>query len=575
MRFCIICLTLMAGILFSSPIWANNEAILSQKDVRLYQNIFAAHEKGKFQEARALFQKVSDKRLAGYVLFDRYFSKRYKTKASEITSWLKKYDELPVAADMYALGVQKKAKVSARPPRGIFGSSSGSCSYTPREDPIDLLIDKNFSYLSGKKRKEALKTMRRIERFLKNGKTLNARRIIDSPATKNFSSYHLDAAKTALAFSYFLDGENEKAASFIQAVLKRSQKRIPVASWVAGLVAWRAGEIQQAAGHFEFVSNAEGALPLLSAGASFWAARAYLRLGQFEKVKPLLMRAAEQSNTFYGLLALRLLGRDPELAWETTLSQENGDVALGFSHPALERFYVLRQLGREEWAQKELSKLYLESDDEAKALLLMISDKNGFSQDLLRISGQLKNKKGRYPAPNWVPQGGWQLDKALVYAFVLQESCFNTRAKSSVGALGLMQIMPQTGRELARMLQFPWSLKRLSDPEYNLALGQKYLLRLMEMPAVQNNLIYTAVAYNAGPGNLIKWKKKTNYEQDPLLFLESIPSRETRAFVERILVNYWVYRSLMEEAVPSWDETASGKWPIFRSVEFSSDAQKK
>ena len=192
----------------------------------------------------------------------------------------------------------------------------------------------------------------------------------------------------------------------------------------------------------------------------------------------------------------------------------------------------------------------------------MISEENGFSDDLMGVVGSLDGDDERFPAPNWCPIDGWKVDRSLVYAFVRQESCFNRRAKSAVGALGLMQIMPQTGRELCRILGYPWSVRKMQEPEFNLSLGQNYLLRLMALPEINNNLIFTAVAYNAGPGNLSKWKKKMNFQEDPLLFIESIPSKETRSFVERIMVNYWIYRSLMGESLSTLDDVASGQFPI-------------
>ena len=201
----------------------------------------------------------------------------------------------------------------------------------------------------------------------------------------------------------------------------------------------------------------------------------------------------------------------------------------------------------------------------------MISEQNGFASDLLAFSGQLGDGSTRYPAPNWTPTDGWKVDKALVYAFVRQESCFNQRAESEVGALGLMQIMPDTGRELAKVLQYPF---RKQDPAYNLSLGQNYLLKLIQMPAVGDNLMYIATAYNAGPGNLIKWKKKIN-TNDPLLFLESIPSRETRSFVERIVVNYWIYRSLMNQPLASLNSVATGDWPCYQAMECPMPTQSK
>ena len=89
----------------------------------------------------------------------------------------------------------------------------------------------------------------------------------------------------------------------------------------------------------------------------------------------------------------------------------------------------------------------------------------------------------------------------------------------------------------------------------------------MNHEEIQNNLMKTAVAYNAGPGNLLKWEKKMNYENDPLMFLESLPSKETRSFIERILVNYWVYRDLMNEPLDSLDAVVTGNWPIYQTCQ--------
>ena len=173
--------------------------------------------------------------------------------------------------------------------------------------------------------------------------------------------------------------------------------------------------------------------------------------------------------------------------------------------------------------------------------------------------------KERFPMPNWEPLNKWKVRKELVFAFVRQESCFNKRAQSSVGARGLMQIMPQTGKIIAQQSGMKFNLLKMENESYNLALGQNYLLYLMELPSIQYNLIYTAVAYNAGPGNLIKWKKQMNYQDDPLLFIESIPSKETRGFVERIMVNYWIYNSLTKSSLDSLNAVIHGKWPIYQS----------
>ena len=84
----------------------------------------------------------------------------------------------------------------------------------------------------------------------------------------------------------------------------------------------------------------------------------------------------------------------------------------------------------------------------------------------------------------------------------------------------------------------------------------------MDLEVVSNNIIFLAAAYNGGPGNLKKWLNETNFINDPLLFMESIPSRETRWFIEKILTNYWIYKDQFEEDSQSLLELSKGNDPI-------------
>ena len=166
------------------------------------------------------------------------------------------------------------------------------------------------------------------------------------------------------------------------------------------------------------------------------------------------------------------------------------------------------------------------------------------------------------------------LDKDFVKALVKQESGFNPNATSKCGAMGLMQLMPDSARLMAQRLKLDWDKKKLTEPEYNLALGQNYLQSLMNDKQIQGNLLFTAVAYNSGPGNLYKLKKKMKYNDDPLLFIESSPFRETRAFVERIMANYWIYRTLMNQDVLSLDNLIEGCWPVYVGQDNQASCQK-
>ena len=103
----------------------------------------------------------------------------------------------------------------------------------------------------------------------------------------------------------------------------------------------------------------------------------------------------------------------------------------------------------------------------------------------------------------------------------------------------------------------------LKIPEINIEVGQEYIEYLLDLEIVSNNLIFLAAAYNGGPGNLKKWKEETNYLDDPLFFMESIPSRETRWFIEKILTKYWIYQNKNKKNMTTLKMLANGKDPLY------------
>ncbi|MEQ9349048.1 MAG: lytic transglycosylase domain-containing protein, partial [Alphaproteobacteria bacterium] len=158
--------------------------------------------------------------------------------------------------------------------------------------------------------------------------------------------------------------------------------------------------------------------------------------------------------------------------------------------------------------------------------------------------------------------------RALILAFARQESGFNTDARSPAGALGLMQLMPATARYIGRDRSLRGDgLDRLSEPDLNLELGQRYIQYLQANDAVGDNLFMLTAAYNGGPGNLRRWVQAADFRNDPLLFIESIPSRETRIFIERVLANLWIYRQRMGQSNPSLDAIAAGVWPAYTGLD--------
>jgi soluble lytic murein transglycosylase-like protein len=178
-----------------------------------------------------------------------------------------------------------------------------------------------------------------------------------------------------------------------------------------------------------------------------------------------------------------------------------------------------------------------------------------------------------FPVPRWKPRDGFIVDRALIYAFVRQESGFNTRARSHAGARGLMQLMPGTASFVSRSTFKGKKRDNLYDPELNLSLGQRYLIHLLEHDSVQGDLLLLAAAYNGGPGNLGRLQDRSAQPYDPLLFVESIPVRETRLFVGRVLSNLWIYQQRLGQPTPSLEALAAGERPIYSNQEARQSAR--
>lgn len=158
-----------------------------------------------------------------------------------------------------------------------------------------------------------------------------------------------------------------------------------------------------------------------------------------------------------------------------------------------------------------------------------------------------------YPTPP-LPGVDSAPEAALVYAIIRQESSFDPSAQSQAGALGLMQIMPDTGRQYARRLGWDYQPQWLrTRPEYNLRLGQEVLRGKLAL--FDGNYPLTVAAYNAGPGRVNTWLRDFGDPRTDKIsmidWVELIPFGETRSYVMRVLENMVVYRYLLNQQTAS------------------------
>ena len=176
----------------------------------------------------------------------------------------------------------------------------------------------------------------------------------------------------------------------------------------------------------------------------------------------------------------------------------------------------------------------------------------GVSDDARRIDAD------RYPQPEIQPEGGFTIERSLVYAIARKETDFNPRARSAVGAYGLMQVMPTTAAELANDRAFVSDPDRLYDPAVNARLGQAYVTKVLAMPAINGDLLRVAASYNAGPGPMVAAVRKLGQDADPLLLIETIDVPQARDYVEKVVAAYWIYQRLNGRPLNTLDAVASG-----------------
>jgi soluble lytic murein transglycosylase len=536
---------------------------LAVSDAEIYARVFKLQAEGQWAAADRELGRVKDDLLKGHVLAQRYLAPGVKPKYQELRAWMAEYSDHPQAEAIFALANSKGIKGFGSLKQPVRGALRGT-SIDTSDDGANW-EEAAFSTERGTARSRALKV--KFRQLLRKGDTALALAIMTGDEARSFDRVDMDELKTSLAADHFAGGRDAEAIAWATQAAERSGDELPAAHWIAGLAHWRMGKPELARRHFEEVANTESSSPWMVAAGAFWAARANLVSRRPEVVNHWLEVAATYPRTFYGLLSRQTLGYETLFSWETPPFTEI-DAEVLPRVPGAKRAMGLLQLGNRVAAEDELRKAYPRATKVVRQSMLVLAQAGDMPALAVRLGGMAPgslNDAAAFPLPDWNPKGGWQVDKALVFAFVRQESSFNPKAKSPAGAAGLMQLMPAT----AAALSGGQSRDRLGEPEYNLGLGQKYLTKLMAEEPVNGNLLMLAAAYNAGPGKLGQWLAGMKHNNDPLLFIESLPSRETRAFVERVMTNFWIYRSRMGQTSPSLDAVATGAWPVYEGMDFT------
>ncbi len=471
---------------------------LAPSEAARVRRILALQRQGAIPAAIAETTRLDDDTLLGHILADRLLARPTRASAPALSDWLGRYADLPDSCAIYALLLRRLPPGAARPAA-----------------PLSAALG---SVVRGSEADTQAAVAARI--LLTRGRDAQAERL------------------GALA-------------------LARSQGRDGQAGYVAGLAAWRRGNLALARQLFEGASVSNGAGASLRAAAALWAARTHLAQGDVAAWRPWMLRAAAEPHTLHGMLARRALGMQVQAAPASPTLAE-ADLEAISATPHGRRAFALLQVGEPARAEAELRMLWpaAQGTPALSRALFLVAGAAGLADLVADLSGIVDATEADLPVPILRPRGGFRLDPALVYAVTRVESNFDARALSGAGANGLMQLMPDVVDAVGR----GEASRPLTDPGQNLKLGQAYLAYLSRPDMAGDSLLRVLASWNAGPGAVQRWGPS---DDDPLLFLETIPVDETRHFVARTLTNLWGYAARFRLPAPSLDTLAAGAWPRF------------
>lgn len=495
---------------------------LSPADRLSYTTAFDALRRGDLDAARASAMQVQDRVLLGQVEFERLFHRDYSASYDELAAWLQEYADLPCAERAYNLALRRRPDGAPEPrrPTGFLGRSWAGVAAAGGNTEAD-------------------------------------------PAKAARVALNHDDLPTAAALG-------EEIGDW----------------WTVGLAQYRLGEYARAKTAFQTVMDDPTEDGWVRSGAAFWAARSAARSAQQDQVQPLLRRAAAWPATFYGQIALRQLGEEPTIenlgpspyGAPVQYASYQTDEPIGVDADELEEFVRSDARARRTVAYYEVGRRSDARDELKTGLRAAVTEKGrqlwsalgralgpritGSGDDIRRIDAN------RYPQPVIEPEGGFTIERSLVYAIARKETDFNARARSGAGAYGLMQVMPTTAAELSGDRSFIRSPERLFQPNVNARLGQAYVNRVLALPAINGDLLRAAASYNAGPGPMVDAVRKLGPDADPLLLIETIDVPQAREYVEKVVAAYWIYQRMNGRPLNTLDAVASGASLIPLSLDY-------
>ena len=330
------------------------------------------------------------------------------------------------------------------------------------------------------------------------------------------------------------------------------------AEWLSGWIAHTFLKSQEyAINHFlNFYDNVS--YPISVARGAYWLGKSYQALGDKKNSEKYFSEGAVFLTTYYGQLALKELNSQNEMTL-TDESKFSSEYEKKFNKNRLIRIVkILKELDETKYSKsiiKHLADLDIENGSEILAAKLA-TDIERYDY-AIQISKKASYEKRFYLKYNYpiitTPRkinNKIMPPPEMILAIIRQESEFDRRANSYVGARGMMQLMKYTAKIVAKQAKLPYSISGLTrDPEYNIKLGSYYFNSLL---SDYNNVFPFAIAaYNAGPNRVKTWRRVNGDPSKNQLsyidWIELIRFKETRNYVQRVMENINVYRFMISQ----------------------------
>ena len=330
------------------------------------------------------------------------------------------------------------------------------------------------------------------------------------------------------------------------------------AEWLSGWIALSfLNDPILAVDHFNnFYQNVS--YPISLARGAYWLGRSYEKIGDKRQSEDWYREATKYLTTYYGQLAFLKINPSQNFELEEQADVKDEYRKYFYNKELVKITHLLNELNKDKYTKNILR--HLANDNIASGSEILAAElatnisRYDFAIQVSKLASYEKrfHNTFNYPIIS-VPQyvNGRKIpETAFILSLIRQESEFDMRANSHVGAQGLMQIMPYTAKLVAKQAKLPYSKSRLtSDPEYNINLGSHYIAGLILQ--YDGAYPFATAAYNAGPKRVKHWKKINKDPQkkqiDFVDWVELIPFKETRNYVQRVMENYNVYRYILEK----------------------------